>query len=170
MKNGKKIYLLTLGALFIALIFVSTAFLAIPMPVVGGYIHPGDVFVCLAGAFLPLPLAAFCGAAGGALADLQAGFALYMPATFLIKGVMAAVMCRFRGTKLIGWRQMLGVLLSACVCIGGYFLYDCILYGAGAAVVSAGFNAIQCAATLILYLIFGFALDIGGLYRRLYRR
>ena len=51
---------LVFAALFAALICVSTISIRIPTPGTGGYIHPGDAAVILAGVFLD-PATAFSG-------------------------------------------------------------------------------------------------------------
>lgn len=60
-----------------------------PTPGTGGYIHPGDAVVILCGIFLN-PGAAFLAAGmGSAMADLLGGYFLYVPITFVIKGLVA---------------------------------------------------------------------------------
>ena len=86
---ASKIRLLTLTALFAALIFLLTAYLHIPSA--NGYTHIGDAFVYLAGALLPPGYAAAAGAIGAALADLMTGYAFWAPASILIKALTACL-------------------------------------------------------------------------------
>ena len=56
-----------------------------------GYVNPGDGFVILAGWICGGPWGFAAAAIGSALADIIAGYALWAPATFLIKGAMALI-------------------------------------------------------------------------------
>ena len=61
----------------------------IPTPGTGGYIHPGDALVILSGIILG-PLYGFLAAGlGSCLSDFLGGYFFYVPATFLIKGLVA---------------------------------------------------------------------------------
>ena len=128
---------LVMTGLFAALTCVATMVLVVPSPS-GGYLNLGDTVVLL-GAFLLGPV---CGAAAGgigaALADLLAGYAVYVPATLVIKalmGVTAGLLYRMAGKR----RGPVG--LAACgaaaeaIMVVGYWLYDGFLLGslAGAA-------------------------------------
>ena len=62
---------LVLSGLFIAIIFVLTAYLHIPTA--KGYIHIGDAMIFLSASLLPTPYAIAVSAIGGALADALSG-------------------------------------------------------------------------------------------------
>ena len=85
-----KIRKIVFTALMASLICVATMIIKIPTPL-HGYINLGDAIVLLA-AWTLGPLYG-CAAAGigSALADLFSGYAMYAPATFVIKGLMALV-------------------------------------------------------------------------------
>ena len=83
----EKLRLLVTTGLFAALIYVFTAYLHIPSG--AGYTHAGDGLIYLAACILPTPYAAAAGAIGGALADGLSGYAMWMPATIVIKAVTA---------------------------------------------------------------------------------
>ena len=85
--NTKKI---VLCSLFTALTTVATIVIQIPLSI-SGYINFGDVFVLLA-AFLLGPIyGAVSAGVGAMLADILTGFAIYAPATLIIKALMAVV-------------------------------------------------------------------------------
>ncbi len=150
-------------AVFSALCLTSTLLINIPLP--NGYFNVGDVFVLLAGWFLGvwgIPAAAI----GSALADIISGFAIYAPATFLIKGGVACLayfMCKFlskwiKKPQLRAFPRFLSAILAETLMLVGYFLFESILYGfAGATLALAG-NAIQgalcalCGTTLCMIL------------------
>ena len=81
---------LTFTGLMAALICVLTMFPHIPNPAGSGYIHLGDGMILLA-AMVVGPLAIPAAAIGSALADLFSGYALYAPATAVIKGLVALI-------------------------------------------------------------------------------
>jgi len=138
MKRAQKnteanVRLLAMTALFIALSYVATSLLVIPTPG-GGYLNPGDIVVLL-GAFLLGPIyGAIAGGVGPALADLLAGYGVYVPATLVIKalmGVTAALLYRLLGKKTAG--VVAGGAAAEIIMAGGYCLYEGILGGSPAA-------------------------------------
>ena len=84
--NLKKI---VLAALFAAFACVATMSIRIPTPGTGGYIHPGDAVVILSGIILGPHWGLLAAGIGSALADLLGGYFIYVPITFVIKGVVA---------------------------------------------------------------------------------
>ena len=89
-------------ALFAALACVATMSIRIPTPGTGGYIHPGDAIVILAGIILGPVYGMLAGGIGSALSDLIGGYFVYVPITLVIKGLVALVsgliyqkMCEF---------------------------------------------------------------------------
>ena len=78
---------IVMASLLASLVCVATMVIKVPMPY--GYANLGDSIVLLAGWVLS-PLYGFLASAiGSVLADILSGFALYAPATFIIKGLMA---------------------------------------------------------------------------------
>ena len=78
-------------ALFAALACVATMSIRIPTPGTGGYIHPGDAIVILAGIILGPVYGMLAGGIGSALSDLIGGYFVYVPITLVIKGLVALV-------------------------------------------------------------------------------
>lgn len=149
-----------LAALFAALSCAATMSIRIPTPGTGGYIHPGDAIVILSGVILG-PVWGFLAAGiGSCLSDLLGGYFVYVPITFLIKGLVA--LCagilyrriaqsgcsRQRNAMAVAAGGIADIVLVA----GGYFLFEFILYGAGAAA-SIPANLIQGISGLILSLL-----------------
>ena len=117
--------LLALTGLFAALGCVATLVLQVPSPS-GGYLNLGDAVVIL-GAWLLGPVyGAVAGGVGPAMADLLSGYAAYVPATLIIKAVMAlaaALLYRALGKR--------GLALCAAAAevpmVLGYWLFDALL-------------------------------------------
>ena len=115
---------LCLTGVFAALIFLFTAYLHIPTHT--GYTHIGDGLIYLAACLLPWPYAVFASAAGAVLADVATGFAIWAPATVVIKTVTVFFFCR-TGKKILSLRNACGLIPSALLCTGGYYLYEVLI-------------------------------------------
>lgn len=143
---------LVMSAVFAALICASTFIIRIPSPI-QGYINLGDCFVLLAAWTLTRKLGALSAAVGSALADLIAGYAIFAPATFVIKGLVAltAYHC-FKAIKKktkTNTAAITSAIAAECVMILGYLIYESFLYGFSAALAEVPFNAIQGAVCII---------------------
>lgn len=128
-----KLHRLILAALFAALGCVATMVIRIPSPV-GGYLNAGDAIVLLS-AFLLGPVAGGIAAGlGSALADAFAGYMVYVPATFIIKFLMAffaAHIYRRLRKKHGGAGVILGGIVAELLMIGGYFVFTALLLDLG---------------------------------------
>lgn len=131
--NGKtNVQRLALGGLMAALVCVATSFFKLPVPITQGYIHLGDAFVLVSAAILG-PLGVAAGAIGSMLADLLGGYFQYLLPTFVIKGVVALV--AYAGLKASKpfWVEWLVLIIAEAVMVLGYFLAECLMYGAASA-------------------------------------
>ena len=88
--NTKQI---TFAALFAALIFIFTFTLKIPVGGAVGYAHLGDMFIIMAAWVLGRRTAPLAAGLGAALADFASGFAVWIVPTFIIKFLMAYIIC-----------------------------------------------------------------------------
>lgn len=154
MKHDKLVRLV-LAALFAAAACVATMLVHIPMPATNGYINLGDGVVLL-GAFMLEPIyGAAAGGLGSMLADVLLGYAIYAPGTFVIKALSAMTAAHIaRGAR--GERRglIIGAALGETVMVLGYFAYEGLALGYGAAAAaSIPGNAIQGAAGLIVGII-----------------
>lgn len=140
MKN-ENVKRLVVAALFCALTTIATAVLYIPLPY--GFANLGDAVVLLAGGVLAGPYGIVAAAFGSALADVLLGFTVYAPATFVIKGAMAFAFGALCAKKAGIGRTIVAAGLAECIMVGGYFLYETLLYGAPAAALSVFGNAVQ---------------------------
>lgn len=141
-------------ALFAALACVATMSIRIPTPGTGGYIHPGDAIVILSGVILG-PVYGFLAAGiGSALSDLIGGYFVYVPITFIIKGLVALVsgliyqkMCHSGKNRYLA--VILGGVADIVFVAGGYFICELFLYGSGA-IASIPANIIQGIGGLVI--------------------
>ena len=150
MKTTQKI---VFSSMLAALACVATMIIKIPSPL-GGYINLGDCIVLLAASVLSPGYGFFAAAIGSALADIFSGYAVYAPATFVIKGVM--VLVAFGAYKLLSTKikpffsRVIGGALAEIFMILGYFVFEGFLYGFGAVLVNIPANAVQGVAGLVI--------------------
>ena len=145
---------LILAALFAARSCVATMSIRIPTPGTSGYIHPGDAIVILSGVILGPVWGFLAGGIGSALSDLIGGYFIYVPITFVIKGLVALAAGLLY--QKVGKNQksryiavILGGVADIILVAGGYFVCEFFIYGAGAAA-SIPANIIQGIGGLVI--------------------
>lgn len=121
------------AGLLTALTTIATMAVQVPSPT-GGYINAGDAVVILS-AYLLGPLwGSLAAGTGSALADLISGYAVYVPATLIIKGLMAlaaaSILCRAKGEKKLGL-AVLGSVTAELIMIAGYFIFTATVLDLG---------------------------------------
>ena len=139
---------LVYSALFAALTCCATM---LRFPAGIGYIHAGDAVVLLAAFLLGPWWGAFAAGLGASLADLLAGYALYVPATFVIKALMALVaafIIRKCGREKPARNAAGAAVVAELIMLAGYFCYDCF-------VLKYGMAALGDIPTNLLQAIFG---------------
>lgn len=114
-----------LAALFAALCCVATMVIQIPT-LTQGYIHLGDTFVLMCGFLLGPLYGSLAAGIGSAMADLLTGYFIYIPATFLIKAIVALL--AYLLNKRIKNILFCG-LIAEIFMILGYYIYSVILTG-----------------------------------------
>ncbi len=151
--RDERVKQLALGGLLASLVLLATWLTKLPIPLMpNGYVHLGDGVIFLS-AMLMGNYAALIAGVGSALADLLAGYAIYIAPTFVIKAVMGLLVARLAKTGK-HWRN-LGVFLAAeCIMVAGYFLFEIFAFNWGAAAASLLFNLAQGAAGVALGMVF----------------
>lgn len=164
-KSGKQIRLLALTGLFMAVIYVLTAYLHVPT--VKGYVHVGDGIIFLAAAILPTPYAIAAASIGGALSDALSGYWIWVPATLIIKG-LTAVCFTSKKDSILCLHNFTALIPALVLCVGGYGLYSgLIIYDSLAAgFADAAANCVQTISSAILFIAAGAALDKAGIKKR----
>lgn len=134
MKKNTQLLRICLAAVSAALICVATMMIQIPSPL-GGYINFGDCFILVA-AWILGPVYGFAaGGLGSALADLFTGYMIYVPGTFVIKGLIAVCAALLaHAISKNGRRRFLGYTVGAVagelvMCVGYYLYYALFLSG-----------------------------------------
>ena len=156
MKDQKIKYMCITG-IMTALVFVLTAYLHIPVHT--GYTHIGDGFIYLAACILPLPYGLFVGAVGALLADCLTGYALWAPASVVIKGLTVLFFVRNR-KKLLNLRNIVALVPAGTLCVGGYYLYEALITGNFAAPLAGILgNVTQWLFSTLLFVLVALAFD-----------
>ena len=166
--TGDKTTKMTLTAVFAALIFLFT--FLVKLPVASGYIHLGDTLIYLFATIVGFPWALLAGAIGEGLADLAGGFAIYAPATVLIKALVAVPFLFFtkKSNHILNLWTGLMTIPAGLITVGGYFLADLVIDKAYAMVDIPG-NVVQALGSAVLFLVLGFAFDKMNLKEQLLR-
>lgn len=128
-----KVRKLVFAALFTALCCVATMVIQIPSPT-GGYLNAGDAFVLLSAFLLGPVWGAVTAGLGSCLADLFSGYTIYVPATFIIKALMALVagliLRRTAENRQTVYAIVAGII-AEIIMIVGYFAFTALVLGMG---------------------------------------
>ena len=124
-----------LTGLLVALVFVSTYFIQIRLPISinGGLVHLGNVVLFTIAIVFGKEKGAIAGAFGMGLFDVLSGWMIWAPFTFVIRGAMGYIIGGIsyrkglKGENIL-W-NLLGILLASLVMLGGYYLTEVLLYG-----------------------------------------
>ncbi len=151
-----KIKALILTSLFSGLVFIfTTYFLHIPIGVNGGYIHFGDAFIYIAAIILPFPYSLFVGAIGAGFADFFSGGLLWLPATVIIKPLMALFFTSKYSNILKSKRNLAAPILSGLFGLALYYLYESLIFGSFvAAFYAVPLGLIQVVGSAVVYYAF----------------
>lgn len=158
---------LVLTGLFAAMGCVATMVLVIPTPT-GGYVNLGDTVVLL-GAYLLGPVyGALAGGIGPMLADVLSGYAVYAPATLVIKATMGAlagwIYRRLREKR--GGAVVTGLVGEAPM-VAGYWLFDAwLLKSFAGSMAGIPGNLVQAAFGVAASTLLVLALRKSGYVRR----
>ena len=144
------------SSLLAALTCVATMIIRLPSPL-GGYINLGDAVVLVSAFLLPKGYMFLSSGIGSALADLFAGYAVYAPVTFFIKGVMTIIAFGIytvlaKKTKQLT-AQIVGAVFAEIWMIGGYLVFESMLYGFVPSLINVPANAVQGIAGVVIGII-----------------
>lgn len=160
-KNVKKV---VIDGLMIAIVFLATYFTKFPGPVPPGYINLGDAVIIIAALFFGKRTGFLAGAIGSAICDFAAGALIFVPVTFIVKGlegyIMGALSEKLEGKK---WGKLLTIIVGVSVMVVGYFIAEATILGLfdetlglTAAMLELPLNLVQAGASAIV----GYALSV----------
>lgn len=143
---------------FAAMIFVLTY--VVKVPVASGYVHFGDALIYICACFLGAPWALIAGAIGEGLADIIGGYAIYAPATIVVKALIAVpfVLASKNSEKIFNLKSALMTIPAGIITVGGYFVADLIIDKSYAIIDIPG-NIIQAVGSAIIFAVIALAFD-----------
>ncbi|MFX1486616.1 MAG: ECF transporter S component [Promethearchaeota archaeon] len=133
---------IALIAVFTPLTTALTMFIQVPVPATEGYINIGEVGVFLSGLLLGPVGGAIAGGVGSALADWVTGWVIYVPWTFVIKGMEGLIVGLFSRRRTAF--NAVVVIAAGLWMVAGYFLVEgFLLWGVAAAAIEIPGNLVQ---------------------------
>ena len=126
---------LIITAMLVALVFVSTFFLNIKLPIAanGGLVHLGTAMLFIASILFGPKKAALAGAIGMGLFDIVGGWALWAPITIVARGLQGYIVGKIawskgrNGTSIA--LNVTATIVSIPFMIAVYYIGEGILYG-----------------------------------------
>ncbi|MGL4741618.1 MAG: ECF transporter S component [Sarcina sp.] len=143
-KRENKTRDLILTALMIALTFIAGSIIKIPTQ--NGMIQFGDCMIFIAAVFLDRKKTFLVAAIGMSFVDLAAGYAIWIPFTFIIKGLMgytASIIIENYKSKFI---YIIAFIAGGIVNLIGYFIANALMGGVILKVVSGFVPSVLYAA------------------------
>lgn len=140
MKNSNTLHCWILTAILVAMTTVMTLLIRIPIPNANGYVNLGDAILMMASAILGPFYGFLVGAFGSASADFIGGFGIYVPITFVVKGLEAWI----AGYIYHRWQKIIPAVVVAGIWMAsGYLIAESFMYGWGPALVAFPMNCLQ---------------------------
>ncbi len=145
---------LSLTVVFIAVIFVFTLAIVLPIPATQGYFNIGEIGVYLAALIGGPFVGAVAGGVGSMLADLVSA-PIYAPATLVVKGAEGYVTAKlFRVLKekfqAKNWVAALSCAVGGAIMITGYFIYEIFLTNLASALAEVPYNVFQVIVGIVV--------------------
>lgn len=134
-KTGQKTFDLIITAMLVALVFLSTFFLNIKLPISvnGGLIHLGTAMLFIASILFGPKKGALAGAIGMGLFDLVGGWLIWAPITIVARGLQGYIVGKIswsngkKGTSL--GLNIVATIVSTPIMIAVYYFGEVIIYG-----------------------------------------
>lgn len=168
---NNKLKKITLSALLATLTFIMTRYFAIPTAI-GGSINIGDSIVLLSGLILGPAYGAITAATGSAFADLVSPYAIYTPATFVIKALVAYTVANlFRSLKNINLKTNIIVssIVAEIIMVLGYFVFEAFILDFG--IIVAGYeilnNLVQAGSSIVIVSIMYISLSKSSILKKI---
>ncbi len=134
-KPGQKTLDLILTSMLVALVFVSTVFLNIKLPITanGGLVHLGTAMLFIASILFGPKKGALAGAIGMGLFDMVGGWLVWAPITIVARGLQGYLVGKIAWSKGRNGNSMgmniTATIISMPFMIAVYYIGEGILYG-----------------------------------------
>jgi uncharacterized membrane protein len=123
----RQLFQVGVAVAFIALAFLGTTVIRIPIPASGGYFNLGDTFVMAAALLYGPWMGAVVGLVGPALADAL-GFPQFILATGVVKGLEGLAIGLILGRRSSSGRVWAALAAGVMILVGGYFVFEAHIY------------------------------------------
>ena len=161
---------IALYGLFIALVYIATRWINIPGPTAGGLFHLGNVMAFTIAIVFGKKAGAISGAVGMALFDLTSGFAVWAPATFIIRFAMGYIIGYFSSenkSKLTS-KIIISMIIATIIMLVGYYFAEVLILGSWVAPLQSLWgNFTQCIVGVIGAVPISIALKSGFKSRKI---
>ncbi len=132
--NNNKVKDLVVSGLLIALVFISTYFIQFHLPISlnsGGLVHLGNTVLFSVAIVFGKKQGAISGAFGMGLFDIAAGWTMWAPCTFVVRGIQGYMIGHIANKKgkdgnSLVW-NIVAVIISSVWMIAGYFMYNVVI-------------------------------------------
>jgi uncharacterized membrane protein len=118
----------------------------IPIPATEGFFNVGDSMIMVAALTFGPSVGAIAGGLGSALADFLGGWYIWVPFTFIMKGIegfLAGWILKMGSGKPGKMRLVFAWIIGGLEMVFGYFLIQVYMYGFAAALAELPFNFVQ---------------------------
>jgi len=93
------------------------------------------------------------GAIGPALADLLLGYAVFVPITFLVKGIEGFLVATVYGKKKSFSSALLATVIGGVIIVAGYFVAESFVFDFGVASAGILTNTIQAVMSVLISML-----------------
>ncbi len=148
---------MTKSAILIALVFVAVKLVNIPTAI-GGVINLSDSLILLISVYESKHSSVLIAGTGSFLAEFFSPYAIFAPATLIVKSLMAYVSSVISKSQLIknkNLRRLCAFSIAESIMIVGYFIYQAFFLNLGVITASLDIvnNLIQAVASIIIAFI-----------------
>lgn len=161
----------TINALSIALVCVSTMALQIPIPL--GYMHLGNTCILLTAALFGPTTGLLAGGIGSALADLLTGYTQWVLPTLLIKSIMGFAIGYLAWGKekklhMASVRTLIASIAGVAVMIAGYTIAGAVMNGSiYTGLLQVPGLTLEGIIGMAIFYVIGFVLERANVFRLL---
>ena len=161
----------TINALSIALVCVSTMAIQIPIPL--GYMHLGNTCILLTAALFGPTTGLLAGGIGSALADLLTGYTQWVLPTLLIKSIMGFAIGYLAWGKekklhIASVRTLLASIAGVAVMIAGYTIAGAVMNGSiYTGLLQVPGLTLEGIIGMAIFYVIGFVLERANVFRLL---
>jgi uncharacterized membrane protein len=170
MDNKSRLNRIVYTGLMVAVVFVLTRFTAISFTI--GYFNLGDIGIILTGYVLGGFSGMIAGGIGSALADLSAGYLIFVPVTLIVKGIEGYLLGILLNKYRDKIKPLVSIALAMAFMVVGYFIAEAFILGLfdeSFGLIVAINDSISTMVQAVISAVVGYALISTGFVKKLLR-